>query len=266
MPEYDPCETKPVARCDMKKCCEERHIFVCLWHSSYCTTRQKTKLKFHKLQKIPVVTETNLRLLSGRTRNWVSWNLPDGTLSGWAKATEGEKRGLHASGCTLSCSLATGATHTLLKGFTWATAVPKMNVWCASIQSIHSGPACDLKPTCFLPSHFRARVCVFVCVCVCGGVGGAGTPVASVNGACHHVSGFLLDSSAHAVIIHSFYMYPMQQRRRYVPTLSTKKRQKPGRTTQDTETRSKRLLKCPHWRSNSVSFKDERSPDTATSS
>ena len=95
-------------------------------------------------------------------------------LSGWAKASDGEKQALHASGCTLSCGLATGPTHTLLKGFTRATAVPKNECkqcfWCASIQSIHSGPACDLKATRFLKSHFRVCVCVCVCVYVyvCG--------------------------------------------------------------------------------------------------
>lgn len=71
MPDDGSCRTKHVARCDSDvtlRCCDERHSFVCLRYNSYFTIRQMTKLKLHKLQKIPEVTETEQAALTVATQ------------------------------------------------------------------------------------------------------------------------------------------------------------------------------------------------------
>ena len=135
--------------------------------------------------------------LSGRTRSWVSWNLPDGALSFWAKPLR-PRRDTH--------------THTLLKGFRWATAVPKMNASSVSDVQVFNvdiqARPCDLKATMSFAkplSRARVRACARACV--------TETSVVRTKWACRHVSGFLPDSTVYSGTLHSFSTYPMQHRR-----------------------------------------------------
>lgn len=94
--------------------------------------------------------------LSGRTRSWVSWNLPDGALSFWAKPLR-PRRDTHTH---------THPSERVQMSHSSAQNECKQCVWCPSFQRRHSGQA--LRPQSydvFCQATFaRACTCVRACV------------------------------------------------------------------------------------------------------